>query len=219
VAFSTASQSIATADAAPAISSVTTVLNANSNIKAAFTINPSYFGLGELGGRYSTGGSGVQIQTSNVNLTLDLTQLAVRKDLELGLFSGASFGTGFQSLTFTVVGDGATLLTKTFTSAAAAKAFFTNDAIDLGSLASGPLSGNTLSLSIQMSLTTTSAGQGFDAGFLIGDPPPASGGSVSLMASAMANFGGNRGAGGFQPSFLDPGHPTPQRALALIHQA
>ena len=143
----------------------------------------------------------------------------MRKDLELGLFKGASLGTGFQSLTFTVSGDGATLLTKTFTSAASAKAFFTNDAIDLGSLASGPLSGDTLDLSIQMSVTTTSTGQGFDAGFLIGDPPPAQGASVPLMASAMASFGENASAGGYQRSFADQGQLAPRLAASLLHAA
>ena len=182
-------------------------------------VHVSRYALGELGGRYSTGGSGLQTQTSSVDLTVDLTQLAARKDLELGLFSGAALGTGFQSLTFTVIGDGATLLTKTFTSAAAAKTFFTNDAIDLGSLASGSLSGDTLSLSIQMSLTTTTAGQGFDAGFLVGDPPPASGGSVPGMASAMAGFGAAAGAGGVQSWFVDHGGPTARLAASLIHAA
>ncbi len=188
--FSTGKQSIATVDGAPALASVTTVLNANSNIAAAFATNPSYFGLGELGGAYSKAGSGTQTEISNVTLTVDLTKVTDLQNLELGLYSGKSLGSGFESLTCTVIGDGTQVLTTTFTSAGAAKAFFTNDAIELGSLTSGPLSGSTLSLSIGMSITTTAAGQGFDAGFLIGDPPAGSSGSgLHQLTAAAAGFG------------------------------
>jgi hypothetical protein len=96
-----------------------------------------------------------------------------------------------------VVGDGNTLVDQTFNTASAAVTYFTNHAIDLGSLSSGALSGNTLSLTITETLTTTATGTSFDGGFLIGDPPPASGGAkpnatgapIDQLAQHMASFG------------------------------
>jgi hypothetical protein len=138
-AFTTGEQAIATATGAPNLTSVNTVLGANSNIAAAFNhANPSYFAMGEVGGAYSSSGSGAQVDTSTINLSVDLTQLAARNDLELGLFSGTSSGAGWSSLHFTVVGDGNTLVDQTFATAALAVTYFTNHAIDLGSLSSGP---------------------------------------------------------------------------------
>ena len=76
---------------------------------------------------------------------------------------------------------------------------FTNHAIDLGSLTSGPLSGNTLTLTITMSVTMAASGQGFYGGYLIGDPPAASDpSSPSRFASTMAGFGGDAGGVGVQ---------------------
>jgi hypothetical protein len=208
--FSTGEQAIATATGAPVPKGIIPVLDANSNIKAAFNhAGASYFAMGEVGGAYSSGGSGTQTDTSTINLSIDLTQLASRQDLELGLFSGTSSGSGFSSLALTVVGDGNTLVNQTFNTAAAAVAFFTNDAIDLGALSSGPLSGNTLSLTITATLTTTAAGTSFDGGFLIGDPPPAGDAAVHHnFAAAMATFGANGGgsSGTFIPVQRDD-HP------------
>ena len=111
-----------------------------------------------------------------------------------------------------MVGDGATLVSKTFSSVAAATAYFTNNALDLGSLASGPLSGNTLSLTITTSITMTHSGQGFDAGYLIGDPPSSGSGSVSQFASALAGFGAGAGSGGVEATAL--GNPSTAVQLA-----
>jgi hypothetical protein len=147
--------------------------------------------MGEVGGAYSSSGSSTQTDTSTINLSVDLTQLASRQDLELGLFNGTSSGPGFSGLTLTVVGDGNTLVNQTFNTAAAAVAFFTNNAIDLGSLSSGPLSGNTLSLTITATLTTTAAGTSFDGGFLVGDPAALSQAAASFPSSTGANVGGS----------------------------
>ncbi len=101
-------------------------------------------------------------------------------------------GAGFTSLVFTLTGDGAVLLTKTFATAAAAQNFFSGKTRDLGSLATGALSGDTLTLQASFTLTTTAAGQGFYAQVIIGDPPPAAS-PVSRFTQAMAGLGGLTG--------------------------
>ncbi len=186
--FSTGTDAIATATGGPAAASTTAVLNANAAIKSAFATDPSYFALGELGGAYTSGGTGTETTTSGVTLTVDLTQLSTCEDLAIGLYDGTALGSGFESLTFTVTGDNETLLTTTFTSPGAATTFLANDAIDLGSLASRSLSGGSLNLATSLSVTTDASGQGFDAGFLIGNPAA---GTVSgpHQLSTSAGFG------------------------------
>ena len=49
-------QGVAMETATPAASATRSVMNANSNIKAAFGSSPVVFTLGELGGGYSSGG-------------------------------------------------------------------------------------------------------------------------------------------------------------------
>jgi hypothetical protein len=187
------------------------VLNGNSNIKAAFNPpNASFFAIGEVGGAHTRSGSGAQTDTSAINLTVDLTKLPSRQNLELGLFNGTSAGSGFSRLTFNVVGDGHTLVNRTFNTAAAAVAFFTNDAINLGSLSSGPLSGNTLNLAITETLATTSPGSNFYGGFLVGDPPAASDAAAHQnLVAAMATFGATAsGASGTNGPVLASDHHT-----------
>jgi hypothetical protein len=186
--------------------------------------NASFFAIGEVGGAFSAGGSGTQTDTSTINLTVDLTQLASRQDLELGLFSGQSAGSGFSNLNLTVVADGNTLINQNFNQANAITEF-TNKAIDLGSLSSGILSGNTLTLTITTTLVTTSAGTNFYGGFLVGDPPPGGGGaSGGAAAAALANLGqaaasftsgGGANVGGSSSAL--PDNDTPQLANPNSH--
>jgi hypothetical protein len=82
---------------------------------------------------------------------------------------------------------------------AAADAFFADGAVDLGSLASGALSGNPLLLTATFTLTTAAAGSGYYVQMIAGDPPAASPpGAASRLgfAHAMASMGGGGGAGG-----------------------
>ena len=88
----------------------------------------------------------------------------------------------------------------------------------LGSLASGALSGNTLTLQASFSLTTKAPGQGFFADVILGDPPTTAATSASpqQFAHAMAGLGADIGAAVFltpaqltmNPLSLAPvGHP------------
>jgi hypothetical protein len=189
-------QAVAFETGAPNSASTSAVLAANSKISTGFGASPVFFGIGELGGGYSTGGTATQ--TTNVSFTehVDLNQLATRKDLEVGLYGGTKLGTGFASMTFDLFADGVDVIHQTFTSAAAAVTFFTNNAIDVGSLASGALSGSNLTLQAVMSITTTAAGQGFYGNLIIGDPPgktkPAA--LPGGLVQAIAGFGSGSGA-------------------------
>ena len=136
---------------APSSVSVSAILSANSNIASAFATSPSYFGIGELGGVLQRCGDPTQTEVSTENMSVDLTKLAsVQPDL--GFYSPQTGGAGFSSLNLDVKENGSDALNVSFTSVAAAKAYFTNDAIDLGSLSG---IGNTLNLRLELTEVTT----------------------------------------------------------------
>jgi hypothetical protein len=110
--------------------------------------------------------------------------LANRGDLVLGLYNGASVGSGVTGVTFDLFVDGTDVLSKSFASAAAAKAYFSDTAIDLGSLAGGLLTSNTLVLQALLTVTSTKAGAGFYGDIILGDPSQAA--TSSLGASATS---------------------------------
>jgi hypothetical protein len=158
--------------------------------------------------------------TENVDLSL----LTTRGNLLVGLYGDDGFGSGVTSVTFVLSVDGeAPAIDKTFTSVAAAEAFFNDDALaSLGSLASGSAlvgTDNTLNVVATLSVTTDAASSGFFGDLIIGDPPGASTsksaavastthtstadtstthtstvGSASKFVAAMASFGAKTGA-------------------------
>src|SRR6516225_11950347 len=107
--------------------------------KRAFTTGktPTYFGIGELGGAYSTSGSGSETETSSVHMTVDLTKLASLHDLIIGFYSGTAAGAGFTSMSLDVKINGTDHITN-FATVADANAFFNNsgngNAHDYGAL-------------------------------------------------------------------------------------
>ena len=172
-AFSSTSQAVAYESGAPSTASTNAVLAANGAIKTAFGASPAFFAVGELGGGYSVSGTGPQVVNSTITEAIDLTKLKARGNLVIGFYDGDAVGTGVTKVTVTVLADGATVYQNTFTSGAAAEAFFTDDAVSLGSLASGSLSGNALSLKVTMQVTTDAANAGFYGDVILGDPPGA----------------------------------------------
>jgi hypothetical protein len=157
--------------------------------------SPSFFAIGELGGGHSSAGAGSQTMTSVLTETVDLTQLSTRGDLILGLYDGAAVGGGFTSMTFDLTADGVDVADQTFTSTSAAETYFDDDAIDLGSLASGQtLGADTLSLTATLTITTDAAGSGFYGDLIIGDPPKAtSAASAHRFIAAAASFSATAG--------------------------
>ena len=168
-------QAVANEAANPSAASVAPILNANTNIKTAFGTTPSFFAVAEVGGAYAkSGGTGAQTTTDVINLQVDLTKLSSLHDLMVGFFDPTAVGAGFTSLTFTLTGDGQTLINQTFTTLAQAKTFFTDDARDLGALTGAPFnSSTTLTLQATLRVTTDAPGAGYYFQFVVGDPPPA----------------------------------------------
>ena len=196
--LNTGAQGLAVITDALAVSDLNTVLTNNAAIKSAFAVSPSYFALAQLGGRYSTAGNGKpETVNTSVNLSVDLAQVASVQDLLIGFYGGTVLGTGVTGVTLNVVANGTTLLTKSFSSGAAAQTWFTNNAVDLGSLTGSLYSGGVANLTVSLSVTTTSAGSGFYGQMLIGDPPPAA--TTTPKASpfdAYAHLLGSQAIGG-----------------------
>jgi hypothetical protein len=159
-------QSEAQITAEPATTDVNTILNANAAIKTAFTTGktPTYFGIGELGGAYSTSGSGSKTENASIQMTIDLTKFSPLHDLIIGFYSGTAFGKVATDPAFNLsldVNINGTDHISSFTTVAAANAFFQNNAHDYGAL-----SGTSLQLDISLSITESAAG-GYDFGMLI----------------------------------------------------
>jgi hypothetical protein len=150
-----------------------------------FGASPVFFGIGELDGFYSSGGTGTQTITSQFSETIDLTKLAVRQDLVAGFYNGQSTGSGITNITFDLYANGTDIDHQSFSTVTAATAYFTNNGVDMGSLAG---SGSTLSVNAQLKITTTGASS-FDAGILIGDPPSAASASKPAAIPALASSG------------------------------
>ena len=98
--------------------------------------------------------------------------------------------------------------TSTFTTVAAANAFFNNsgkgNAVDYGQL-----SGSTLQLHVSLAITESSAagaGGGYDFGMLIGDPPPLGHAAASFPSGASANTGGSGSPAADNAPWLGPHH-------------
>jgi hypothetical protein len=129
------------------------------------------------------------------------------KDLIVGLYDGKINDTaGVTGISLTVDYDGHSF-TESATGAMAVAAF--NDkAINLGSMASF---GDTLNLSISLSVTTTKAGAGFYGDVIVGDPPP-----PTTSAAATASHPHATGA---QPSAAAVSHPTPPASVSSMIQA
>ena len=169
--------------------------------KRAFTTGktPTYFGIGELGGAYSTSGSGSETETASVHMTVDLTKFSPLHDLIIGFYSGTAAGSGFTSMSLDVKINGVDNITN-FATVADANSFFQNKAVDYGAL-----SGTSLQLDISLSITETAAG-GYDFGMLIGDPPPVGDAAAHHnMVAAIASFGagGSDSSGTFKPDHTD----------------
>ena len=103
-------------------------------------------------------------------------------------------------MTLDISANGVSVLHQTFGSATDAAAYFTDHAVDLGSLNSAPYTGNTLALHVSLDVTSTGGGSGFYGDLLIGDPPPAphagSLAATQAFAQALSGFGAGTPAHG-----------------------
>ncbi len=154
-------EGVAFVTGAPASASTDPVLTQNPTIAAAAGASPIFLAQVELGGSYAVGGSGVETETSSFAITVKLDAADLTKDLVIGLFGGTNHGSVTDvSLdifannvdTFKDIGDGA-----------AATAYFTDHAINLGSLSAG----GTLNLDITLKVTSDTAVSGFYGGIVV----------------------------------------------------
>jgi len=136
---------------------------------------------------------------------VDLTQLTTRGDLLLGLYDPTATGSGVTGVKFTLVADGQTVIDESFSSAAAAASYFTDDPIDLGSLDSGQLSGPTLTMQATLTVTSASAGSGFYADMIVGATS-----ATQRFIHAAAGLGATGGQGEAWGAHEPPAH------LALV---
>jgi hypothetical protein len=197
--FITGDQGVALVSAAPSAGQWAALI-ANPTIQQAFGVDPSFLAVGELGGGHSSSGSDTQTATSEIDIIADPSKLTTRGELVVGLYNATVVGGGFSSLTFDLYADGTDIVHESFSSVANAEAFFSDDALDLGSLATAPLGSTPLSLRAVMSVTGSSAGGGFDASLLFGNPAASSG--VLSFAQAAAGMASSNGVGTRAPPVL-----------------
>jgi hypothetical protein len=103
--------------------------------------------------------------------TIDLSQLARLQHLMVGLLDPVFTGT-FQTFQFLVTENGATVLDMTFTDPRSAKAFFSDDTIDLGSLAGQT---GSIDLGFGFDFTAQHVGDSFSSELLFGNTTAGSG--------------------------------------------
>jgi hypothetical protein len=204
---------------APTAAGTSPVLAANSKIKSAFGASPVFFAIGELGGSNFTNGTTVTT-ASVIDETVDLTKLTTRGDLLIGFYNGTVVGGdgNFRGATLDIYVDGTKKIHQAFASAADARTWFTNNAKDLGSLASGSTlvgTNDTLTLKAVMTVTTIFGDTGFYGQLIIGDPPAVAKAAANghRFVAAAAGMGASGGGGSMAPA-AHP-HTGPPLMLAV----
>ena len=119
---------------------------------------------------------------------MDLSSLT-HLELKVALDNPRSTGNGFDTLEFRLDKEGTTVLDQSFTSLAAATAYFTDHVLDLGGIATG-ITG-TLDLTFYLNLTSNDADAAFQADVLFGDngavvPEPSTWVSMALGLFVLA---------------------------------
>ena len=107
------------------------------------------------------------------SMSIDLSQLSSQQDLYISLLDPTSIGSGFDSLRFRVTHEGSSLIDLTFTDAASALSYFNDRSLDEGVIGAGVT--GTLDLSLELDLTTHTAGSGFATDMLLSNATNAAG--------------------------------------------
>ena len=144
---------VSTLLAQPANAAINTVLGGPS---------ATILGYGAQGGAGLAGANGAQTLSSSEQFTLNASGLSGH--LAVGLVGSQVLGSGFSSLSFTATVGGVTVMNQSFATAAAAQAFFANQVLDLGAFQHV----DGLIVSLGLTLTTSTAGDGFSEAFLLG---------------------------------------------------
>ncbi len=176
-----------------------------SNVDASLTASKSsVFGAGELGANYSSSSKGTVTYTASN--TYDFALTGTNK-YTLGLLNIAAYGSGFQSLSFTVTDGSTTLLTKSFTSLTSAKTYFTDDPVSLGSLS------GKANLTVSYKLTADAA-EGTGITYVVGDAPQTTG---AVGAATGGGAASQEAAPHLAPRTVNLASalPTPKARLAI----
>ena len=154
-AFDTTSQSVSTAVLDPSAAAY------GSNLPAGYTLLLDT----EEGGGSSSATVGTQTIEASFSIRLDTASLAPTADLKLGFPSATLIGTGVTSVVFTTEALGTNdnyVNTQTFSTGAQALAYFTNNVIDLGTVADLTASSNNgVGIYFDLRVTTDAPSSGF----------------------------------------------------------
>jgi hypothetical protein len=175
----------------PSSADIAAAAAGNPTVLAAFAHPGEALGLMTLG----AGSAGTQniltnTYTSIAAFQIDTSQLGSFTDVKVGLFNPTLVDAGFDSLTFTVQ-NGANVTTETFTSLAAADAFFQDQVLDLGNLGNGY---QNLSFALSYTGYDPQGPESFDVGLGVGAFLPAVSsipepGSLAALLSLLATCG------------------------------
>jgi hypothetical protein len=150
-------------------------LSQNQTVLAAITDKP-ILGYGVLGG--------VTSGKSALTYSVDISGISNPQHLVVGLLDPIFTDSGFDSLEFSILGQGNMLFDQTF-SFSEAQSFFDDHVIDLGSLSDIVGSGLNLNLAFNFSLEGAN-NSGFDFNFIFADPSPTPiPGAVWLFGSGL----------------------------------
>jgi len=156
--------------ALPTAADATAAIAGTTNNKNSFAFGtPASTALGLFTMGVSTTASAITANTwtDTANINLNASSLP-NQDLKLGLIDPSTSGFGTLTFSLTNSNTGVTILSQTFTSLAAADAFFSDEVNDLGKLSSFLNTSGTLDLTFSLSLTgATSASLVTD--FVLGD--------------------------------------------------
>ena len=117
----------------PDKNSINPLLAPNKTVRASITPDITVLGYGVLGG--AAPGSAPMTVTSSLDCHFDKSIITNPQHLFVGLLDPKATGSGFESLEFTILGQGVkNLFDQTFSSAALAQDFFNDRILDLGLL-------------------------------------------------------------------------------------
>jgi collagen type I/II/III/V/XI/XXIV/XXVII alpha len=141
-----------------------------TNVGTVFN-NPTTvnFGTGSLGAVYSQYATGAQTYTSSIAWDVNTASLPVGGALDLGLVSPVDASGTLTSLTFQLTEEGSLVVNKTFTSAAAANTYFTDNLVNLGAASAGV--GGDLNVTASLSETLSGSGNAYGVDFTLGAAP------------------------------------------------
>ena len=139
----------------------------NPNIAGAIGNDPSFLGLGLLGGSYSANGTDSETMTSSAELKIALNSTDLGKDLVIGLHDGANQGAGVTGVTLDIRVNGHDTVTKSFTDGQSAAGYFNDNPVDLGLVSVASFPSGSVDLLVTLNVAADAAGSGFTGGFIV----------------------------------------------------